>query len=232
MKVVSFNTQHCLDYIEQKIDFEKFAETVRNLNPDVIGLNEMRGEGIASDYTDQVKILSKLTGMKYYFFAPALEIAGKGPYGNGILSRIPILKAEIISIPDPKVRKYKGYYETRCILKAELEGGVTVLVTHFGLNPDEQENAVATVLANISDEKCILMGDFNARPDNPVLEPIKGRLFDTADKFDTEKLSFPSDVPDRKIDYIFVTHDVKVIDADIPPVVMSDHRPYVATLEL
>ena len=232
MKVVSFNTQHCLDYIEQKIDFEKFAETVRNLNPDVIGLNEMRGEGIASDYTDQVKILSKLTGMKYYFFAPALEITGKGPYGNGILSRIPILKAEIISIPDPKVRKYKGYYETRCILKAELEGGVTVLVTHFGLNPDEQENAVATVLANISEKKCILMGDFNARPDNPVLEPIKGRLFDTADKFDTEKLSFPSDVPDRKIDYIFVTHDVKVINADIPPVVMSDHRPYVATLEL
>ena len=35
-----------------------------------------------------------------------------------------------------------------------------------------------------------------------------------------------------KIDYIFVTHDVKVINADIPPVVMSDHRPYVATLEL
>ncbi len=232
MIVVSFNTQHCLDYIEQKIDFEKFAETVRNLNPDVIGLNEMRGEGIASDYTDQVKILSKLTGMKYYFFAPALEITGKGPYGNGILSRIPILNAEIISIPDPKVRKYKGYYETRCILKAELEGGVTVLVTHFGLNPDEQENAVATVLANISEKKCILMGDFNARPDNPVLEPIKGRLFDTADKFDTEKLSFPSDVPDRKIDYIFVTHDVKVVNADIPPVVMSDHRPYVATLEL
>jgi endonuclease/exonuclease/phosphatase family metal-dependent hydrolase len=232
MIVVSFNTQHCLDYIEQKIDFEKFAETVGNLNPDVIGLNEMRGEGIASDYTDQVKILAELTGMKYYFFAPALEITGKGPYGNGILSRIPILKAEIISIPDPKVRKYKGYYETRCILKAELEGGVTVLVTHFGLNPDEQENAVATVLANVSEKKCILMGDFNARPDNPVLEPIKGRLFDTADKFDTEKLSFPSDVPDRKIDYIFVTHDVKVIDADIPPVVMSDHRPYVATLEL
>lgn len=232
MKVVSFNTQHCLDYIEQKIDFEKFAETVRNLNPDVIGLNEMRGEGIASDYTDQVKILSKLTGMKYYFFAPALEITGKGPYGNGILSRIPILKAEIISIPDPKVRKYKGYYETRCILKAELEGGVTVLVTHFGLNPDEQENAVATVLANISEKKCILMGDFNARPDNPVLDPVKNRLYDTADSFETAKLSFPSDAPDRKIDYIFVTHDVKVINADIPPVVMSDHRPYVATLEL
>ena len=231
MKVVSFNTQHCLDYIEQKIDFNKFALTIRALDADVVGLNEMRGEGIAPDYEDQVKILSEMTGMKYYYFATALEIKGKGPYGNGILSKIPIIKAEIIPIPDPEAKKYNGYYETRCILKAELEGGVTILITHFGLNPDEQENAVATVLANISDKKCILMGDFNARPDNPVLGPIKERLYDTADSFEGEKLSFPSDAPNRKIDYIFVSRDARVDSADIPPIVMSDHRPYVATLK-
>ena len=46
MRVVSFNTQHCLDYIEQKIDFERFAETIRGFDADVVGLNEMRGEGM------------------------------------------------------------------------------------------------------------------------------------------------------------------------------------------
>ena len=99
--------------------------------------------------------------MKYYYFAPALDIPSCGPYGNAILSKIPIVKAENIPIPDPCPKKYKGYYETRCVLKAELEGGITVLITHFGLNPDEQENAVKTVLADLTDERCIIMGDFN-----------------------------------------------------------------------
>ena len=68
MRVVSINTQHCLDYIEQKINFEKFAETIQNFDADVIGLNEMRGERTDPEYTDQVKKLSGLIGMKYYFF--------------------------------------------------------------------------------------------------------------------------------------------------------------------
>lgn len=42
MKIVSFNTQHCFDYIEKKIDFDKFADTIKSLDADVVGLNEMR----------------------------------------------------------------------------------------------------------------------------------------------------------------------------------------------
>lgn len=53
---------------------------------------------------------------------------------------------------------------------------------------------------------------------------------DTAELFDSEKLSFPSDAPNRKIDYIFVSNDVSVLDADIPPIVASDHRPHTATV--
>ena len=232
MKIVSFNVQHCFDYIERKIDFNKFADAIKSLDADVVGLNEMRGEGVDADYTDQVKLLSNLTGMKYYYFAKAIDFTGKGPYGNGLLSKIPIIDVENIAIPDPEIRKYNGYYETRCVIKATLEGGVTVLATHFGLNPDEHENAVATIMSNLEDKKCILMGDFNVRPDNEVLLPIRSRMHDTADEFECEKLSFPSDAPDRKIDYIFVSHDVTVKSADIPPMVVSDHRPYVATVEI
>jgi endonuclease/exonuclease/phosphatase family metal-dependent hydrolase len=231
MKIISFNTQHCFDYIEKKIDLQKFADTIKSLDADVVGLNEMRGEGTDAEYTEQVKILSELTGMKYYYFAKAIDIQGKGPYGNGMLSKIPILGVETVKIPDPDPKKYSGYYETRCILKAELEGGVTVLITHFGLNPDEQENAVATVVENLRDARCVLMGDFNVRPENPVLDPIRERMQDTAEVFEGERLSFPSDAPDRKIDYLFVSRDVKVLDADIPEIVVSDHRPYTVTVE-
>ena len=137
---------------------------------------------------------------------------------------------ETVPIPDPKERGYKGYYETRCLLKAVLENGYTVLVTHFGLNPDEQQNAVETVLANLAAEKCILMGDFNVRPDNPLLDPIREKMKDAAELIEGDGFSFPSDHPDRKIDYIFVSPDVEMLAADIPAIVASDHRPH--TLEV
>jgi ABC-type transport system substrate-binding protein len=47
-----------------------------------------------------------------------------------------------------------------------------------------------------------------------------------------DKLSFPSDHPNCKIDYIFVSRDVNVESADIPDVIASDHRPVVATLAI
>lgn len=230
MKIMTFNTQHCLNYIERHIDFDIMAKTILDVGADIVGLNEMRSAGETDQYEAQVAILAEKTGMPYYYFAKAVYFPGGGPYGNGILSRIPIVKAETILIPDPNPRKYEGYYETRCVLKVELEGGITVLVSHFGLMPDEQENAVATVLSHVKDQKCILMGDFNMTPGDALLAPLFAKMKDTAEEFEEQKLSFPSDNPDRKIDYIFVSADAKVEAADIPAVVASDHRPHVATL--
>ena len=235
MKIMTFNTQHCASYLDKqhRIDFDLMAKAIRMFDPDVVGLNEMRGQGPTNhpDFKDQVAILSELTEMKHYYFAPAIELPD-GLYGNGLLSKTPFLSVEKNMIPDPVERGYDGYYETRCIIKAVLEGGITVLVTHMGLNPDEQENAVNTVISLVEDKKCVLMGDFNMQPENPILTPIFDRMTDTATFFDSEKMSFPSDAPDRKIDYIFVSGDVKVDFADIPSVVASDHRPHVAIVDM
>ena len=233
MKIMTFNTQHCLNYLEQKIDFDIMADTIKKCDADIVGLNEMRGECLsAADYDDQTAILSRLTGIKNYYFAEAIKFGGIKPYGNALLSKLPIISAETIIIPDPEVKKYDGYYETRCVLKAKLQGGITVLITHIGLNPDEQENAVKTIIENLADEKCILMGDFNMQPDNPILNPIRERMVDTAKYFTEPKLSFPSDKPEIKIDYLFVSPDVEVISADIPAIVAADHRPHIAKIEL
>lgn len=232
MKIMSFNTQHCLNYITQEIDFDVMAKAILDCGADIVGLNEMRGEGADPEYTKQVDKLSELTGMKYYYFAPALNLFGRGLYGNGFLSKIPIIKAENIIIPDPNPRRFEAsYYETRCVLKVELENGFTVLVTHFGLNEDEQENAVKTIMEQLVSKKCILMGDFNVTPNSKILLPIRSILNDTASLFNEEKLSFPSDKPDRKIDYIFVSQDVEIVSADIPRIVASDHRPHLAEVK-
>ena len=65
-----------------------------------------------------------------------------------------------------------------------------------------------------------------------LLAPIFERMTDSASAFDGGKLSFPSDAPKEKIDYIFVSPDIKVVEADVPAAVISDHRPHTATVEL
>lgn len=232
MKVMSFNTQHCMNYITKEIDYQVMADAILKCGADIVGLQEMRYEDPESDFTRQTEKLAELTGMPYSYFAKAVNILDDdGWFGNGFISHIPIVKAETIPIPDPVEKSGDQLYETRCILKARLENGFTVLCTHFGLNDDEQINAVQTVLESLENEKCILMGDFNVRPENEVLLPIRERMTDTAEVFSEELLSFPSDKPNRKIDYIFVSKDVRVLEADIPAIVAADHRPHTATID-
>ena len=234
MKFMSFNTQHCLNYIERKIDYDVMAKAILDCGADVVGLNEMRGASIGQPdpaFEDQVGNLSRLTGIENSFFAPAIWIGGGvKPYGNGMLSKLPIISAENIMIPDPDEKIFGSHYETRCLIKAKLEGDITLLVTHFGLYPDEQANAAKTVLKNLEDKRCVLMGDFNIGPNNQLIEILRERMVDTADFFDAPRLSFPSDNPRVKIDFIFVSPDVEVVSADVLEIVASDHRPHVAEL--
>lgn len=229
---MSYNTQHCLNFVTQEIDYDIIVDTIQRCGADVVGLQEILDEGTDPAFVAQAKIIAERLGF-YYYFAKAIDFGENNPYGIALVSRYPILSTEKVFIPDPQVRKYDGYYETRVLLKAVIDvgGGLNVLVSHFGLNPDEHENAVQTVISNLPKERCVLMGDFNMEPDNPILNPIMQRLYDTAQNFASPKLSFPSDTPIVKIDYIFVSEDIKVQYADIPEIVSSDHRPHIATIE-
>lgn len=231
MKIMTFNTQHCLNFLTKEIDFERMAQVIRESEAEIVGLNEIRGKGVRASYADQTAILAKLANYPHYYFAKATEIGAGNPYGNGLLSKFPFKSVETIPVPDPHPKSGSEYYETRCILKATFENGLTVLVTHFGLNEDEQQNAVATALAQINCEKCLLMGDFNLPPESPILAPIYGKMQDAAAAI-AMPLSYPSDQPKIKLDYIFATPDIEIIDAKIPVVIASDHRPHTATIHL
>lgn len=229
MRIMTFNTQHCKSFTTGEIDFVRMAEVIRDSHSDIVGLNEMRDKGADPAYDRQIPILSKLSGLPYHYFAKAVDLhGGVDPYGNGLLSRHPIISAETIPIPYPAVLSQK---EPRCVLKARLSCGLTVLVTHFGLTPPEHALAVETILANLPAKNCVLMGDFNVTPDDPVLEPIRARMRDTAELFSAPLLSFPSDKPTVKIDYIFTSPDIEILSADIPAIVASDHRPHIAKIK-
>ena len=59
ISVVSFNIQHCLNYRTRQIDFDLFAQVIRQSGADIVGLNEVNGRGAGADYLPQAEILAE-----------------------------------------------------------------------------------------------------------------------------------------------------------------------------
>ena len=231
MKIMTFNTQHCKNYLTGEIDYNVMADVIKSCAPDFVALNEMRDAGEAEEFAAQTKILAELCGMDYFFFAKAIDARDvSSPYGNAIISKHKLVETEVIPLPAPEIRTGKRWYEDRCILKARLDCGLTVMVIHVGLNPDEQVPAMRVILENAEKENCVLLGDFNMQPDNEILSPLTSVFDDTAKAVDKQLLTIPSDTPTRKIDYIFVTKDIKTITTDVVEKVASDHLALVAEI--
>ena len=234
LKLATFNVRHFSTGKLDEVDYPAFIQTIRNLDADLVGINESYGPESRFGEKAQVQVIAEALGWNW-FFAPAVQVPGWGIYGNSILTRLPIKKTECIPIPDPVRQPQYKHYESRCILLAEVEVEKdlwTIAVTHFGLNPDEQDMALMTVQNLMKSERFVLMGDLNVTPDAPILDPIRENLVDSVSWLKENQLSFPSDKPDRKIDYIFVSPDIQVISADIPEITVSDHRPYIAEVKL
>ena len=233
IKIMTFNVQHFREFYSGNVEYEPFAEAIRESGADIVGINESYGANSSFGKRAQAEELAEALGWNWYF-AEATHL-GDGSYGNSIVSKYPLKNERTVVIPDPRRRRFDGYYETRCVLlcTALIDGvELDIAVTHFGLNPDEHKKAVRKVKHLIRPRRFVLMGDLNVEPDDGILAPIGKRLADTAALLGEDRLTFPSDSPKKKIDYLFVSPDIKVLSAEIPPLVVSDHRPYLAELEI
>lgn len=260
--VMTFNIQHGVDYNRvlsaagtaaadgagenpAGINLSQVAQAIRQCGAEIVALNEVRDvmPGVVHPcFTPQVRILAEAAGFPYAYFGRAIDLPGQGLYGNGLLSKHPIRSACTVMVPDSVVKDEPAWYETRCVIRAEIDiidpkTGVckplTVLVTHMGLASSEQKNAVQTVLEQrVPGEATLLMGDFNLEPDSPILAPLFEVFRDAAVLLPPDTRSYPSDNPDCKIDYILADGPVTFLKAAIPPLVVSDHRPHTAVIAL
>lgn len=230
---MTFNIQHCFDYKNKKINFDLFARKITEYGADFCGLNEVRGKGFLLGYSDQTKKLSARTGM-YGYFAEAIKVKGLAPYGNAILCKKMLKWAEIIRIPDPETMDENVNYEARCMIKALVkENGKEALfiVTHMGLAESERKNAVKSIceIADNTDLPIVLMGDFNACPDEEVLKPLFERFSDTLEGKNVK--TFPSYNPEKRIDYILY-RGVECKNTKVINEVVSDHLPIITEVIL
>ncbi len=243
LRIATYNVASChvhYDYTDENrhapFKIEEVIGAIKSLDADVCGLNELDSKNGRTEYVDQLGEIMKALSYDG-FFAKSIPLRG-GEYGNGVISRLPIIEKERIAIPDPEV-KGEGPYESRSIarIKLDVAGGITVLVTHVGLMDSEKEKAIEklTEVIDACDTPVILMGDFNMQPDHPLFEKIRARLEDTHTllnggnykTFGTYKGS-----RDLLIDYIFVSKEIKPVSLERPDIKVSDHYPLVLTVEI
>jgi Metal-dependent hydrolase len=225
LKVMTYNICSCHNL---KYDYnpDETIQVILDENPDIIGINEMDCKNERNNFADMPKIMSEKTGYNY-FFGKSIDYRG-GEYGNMIMSRYPI--KSIVNVPIPETFDATGQrtYENRAIIKAciDVDGQlVNVLISHYGLSPQERLTAVNQTLKLINDEPTIFMGDLNCTPDSGELSLIYGKLTDIS-----TELTFPSDKPKIKIDYIFTSSHFEVETAKVIDTQVSDHRPYLITI--
>lgn len=235
MRVMTFNIQHCHDWKGNKINIPLFSKTIKRFDPDICGLNEVRGRGALAGYSDQLRKMAEPIGYNRYF-GQTIKVGGIGPYGNGLLTKCPIISAEVVHIPDTDDKSGNSNFEHRGIIRSLVNidnREVAVLVCHMGLSSPEQKNAVETICGLLDEINVplILMGDFNTAPDSAVLAPLFERLHDSdAVSVNGGTHTFTSYDPKQKIDYIFYS-GLRCTYAETITEIVSDHYPIIAEFE-
>ena len=247
MRIATYNIAHGADYtrygeVDESIlpvDLKKLADVVRSLGADVIALNEVYERGWDEVTCHQTEKLAAMLGYPYYRFAAGADL-GFCVIGNAVLSRYPIEHAYTVPVLAPteeeRVPTENEWYEDRVILVCRLSvdgAGLTVASTHFGLNPQEQQRMLAGLAPVMEGEQpLVLLGDFNARPDSPMLLPLYARMTDAAAALQRAADTFSSLVPDRRIDYIFLSDALQPKSFETKSVICSDHLPIVCDIEI
>ena len=248
VRLVTFNTHHGVG-ADQRHDLPRLAKLLASVDADVICLQEVdRHFGDRSEDVDQALLLSRALDMQLAW-GPAIDEPrddrdARRQYGNALLSRLPILVSDVHSLP--------GGGEPRSALRTmlELDGGTLwVTATHLTTrSAPERARQVAALAALHTGSMAagVLVGDFNARPDAPELDPLRERFTDAwhlAQARDDqagwrfwqrdEGRTHPAHSPHRRIDQVWVSSGVAVATAEVLDAEgASDHLPLMVDLQV
>ena len=137
-------------------DFTVLAKDILDNELDIVGFQEVDESTGRNKYQETMAILAEETGYDYYF-APAISY-WSGYYGNGILSKYPIVSCETIKIP-----VFASKEEERCLLHAKIDVGGTILdffVTHLNSDTAEKQLKEINKYTSVCDT-FVLAGDYN-----------------------------------------------------------------------
>ncbi|MEZ6197129.1 MAG: endonuclease/exonuclease/phosphatase family protein [Planctomycetota bacterium] len=231
LRVLSYNIHHG-EGTDGRFDLARLAAVISAETPDLVALQEVdRGTRRASG-VDQAAELGRLTGMTAVF-GRAIPYQG-GEYGDAVLSRRAVRRSGALPLPA------EPGHETRVATWVEIptERGPLVFVgTHLDHTEDEgdrvrQAETLVAAWPRGAGADVVLAGDLNAEPGSAPMGILLAHFEDASRA--TPEPTFPSDAPEKRIDWILVRAELgwrvaesRVLDERIA----SDHRPLLVVLE-
>lgn len=233
IKAISYNI-HAGIGMDEVLDLDRIVYVISSEEADIIGLNEVDCCTSRSRGVDQAKYIADKLGY-YHVFGKTIDYSG-GEYGNAFISKYPIIKSQNHKLPiySSDTREPRGMLEC----DVNIDGStIKVFTSHLGLEESERKLSIeyiSNVLEDMSNNT-ILLGDFNLKYDKDFeeLSPLMAQLKDTAEDIGLadDIMTFDSKHPNKKIDYILVSKDVKVLSTYVIPSLASDHLPLICKLE-
>lgn len=223
MTIMSFNVRHCVGS-DKKLDVQRTAAVIAAAKPRFAALQEIDFKAERSQCIDEPAELARLTGMKSTF-GKTIDLQG-GEYGVMLLSAEAPLSVRKVPLPGK---------EPRLLLLVEFDDCV-VGSTHLSVATEKERMDSASIIrdavAGIK-KPVFVCGDWNARPDSPVLLEL-GKFLSVLSPIDRNTFhgNAPRLLSDPKhcIDYIAVdkahAKSFRVLDSGVvPDTVTSDHKP-------
>ena len=220
LKILTYNIQQ--GYSEDGLkNFNGQLELIREVDADIIGLQESDTNRIAGGNADIVRYFADRLNM-YSYYGPKVV---PGTFGIALLSKYPI--------ENPRTYYMYSELEQTAAIFAEIKVGdkvFNVFVTHLGNGGPliQQEHFLAEIIGK---GDVIAMGDFNFNPGTDQYE-LTTQMLD-----DAWLLRWPEDVDDegvhldKRIDHIFVSPGTQVLDSRYILSPASDHPAMVVEIE-
>ncbi|MGX5817704.1 endonuclease/exonuclease/phosphatase family protein [Chitinophaga lutea] len=241
VKVMTFNIYGARASSGTPANLAVIAKIINDEKPDLVALQEVDAFTQRSGATvHQARDLAALTGMEWYF-TKAMELQG-GEYGDAVLSRLPIKSSQRFALGvDPQV---SGEPRSVAMIQVHKEGKDFYFAsTHFDhLSQENSRLLQAQQLKDIVGQlslPLIIGGDFNALPASQTVTAL--RSFLNMGCMQQCPLTFPSDAPNRTIDYIFTAPNGKFTVSFYNAITgyhaekkeyASDHRPVVSIIKI
>ena len=230
VRVMSYNLHQGFS-AEGRLNLETLARVIEGENPDVVALQEISRGWVVDGSVDMLVWLSRRLDMPY-LWGPAADSV----WGNAILSRYPVVDAETFPMPNNRELRLKRAFTS---VRVDIGGeqALNVIATHLHHLADEGHRRVVQVEAILESwaarDQTVILGDFNARPWDPEMTLM--READLRDAFvaseaDGDGFTSNSLDPFQRIDYIWISSDLKPRDFSITQSLASDHLPIAVTV--
>ena len=238
MRVASFNILHGRSPHDGAVDAARFADAVRALDADVLGLQEVDRAQPRSHRLDLTAVAAEAMGATDARFVPALTgTPGEGwrpartgddpqapAYGVALVSRLPVESWATVRLPPLPIRRPRD--EPRVAVGATV-AGVSVFTTHLSFLPPWNRVQLRRLLVTLRGlhGPQVLTGDLN----------INGALPRALREWRPLVVAptFPADDPRVQLDHVLARRFAPtVVRAQVLQLPLSDHRAVVVDLDL